>query len=143
MNLSAWQNRLASLPVSTRTEVWPDVEHHPGFEPYSQRCRNPVLQLMEKLSAVLVDGHAAWLVSNRNSLEASANRPLAITFVIAAAFADLKFSPQESEMLTLLLRLPGAAAHALEQHGFGFRNFPFFSLELENDPGVTRTMDQM
>src|SRR6476660_7606694 len=38
MDLSAWQNRLASLPVSTRTEVWPDVEHHPGFEPYSQRC---------------------------------------------------------------------------------------------------------
>jgi citrate synthase len=29
-------------------------------------------------------------------------------------------------MLYLLLRLPGAAAHALEQKQLGFKRFPFF-----------------
>ena len=38
-------------------------------------------------------------------------------------------------MLHLLLRLPGAAVHALEQKGYGHKNFPFFRIELENDPG--------
>jgi citrate synthase len=58
-----------------------------------------------------------------------------MTGVAAAAMIDLGFSPGEAEMLTLLLRLPGAAAHALEQGRQGFRRFPFFSIELENDPG--------
>jgi len=38
-------------------------------------------------------------------------------------------------MLHLMLRLPGAAVHALEQKEYGYKNFPFFSAELENDPG--------
>jgi citrate synthase len=38
-------------------------------------------------------------------------------------------------MLHLLLRLPGAAVHALEQKDYGYKNFPFFQIELENDPG--------
>ena len=38
-------------------------------------------------------------------------------------------------MLLLLLRLPGAAVHALEQKDIGHKNFPFFRVELENDPG--------
>jgi citrate synthase len=57
--------------------------------------------------------------------------------VAAAALIDLAFSPEQGEMLYLLLRLPGAAVHALEQQGYGWRRFPFFanSLKLENDPG--------
>ena len=38
-----------------------------------------------------------------------------------------------------VLRLPGAAAHALEQQRQGFRQFPFFALDLQNDPGVAAT----
>ena len=38
-------------------------------------------------------------------------------------------------MLYLLLRLPGAAAHALEQKQISHRNFPFFSLELAENAG--------
>jgi citrate synthase len=30
--------------------------------------------------------------------------------------------------------LPGAAAHALEQWQYGHKKFPFFTIELENDP---------
>jgi citrate synthase len=42
-------------------------------------------------------------------------------------------------MLFLLLRLPGAAVHALEQKDYGHKKFPFFRIELENDPGPTAT----
>jgi len=40
-------------------------------------------------------------------------------------------------MLFLLLRLPGAAVHSLEQKKLGWRKYPFFGdgLTLTNDPG--------
>jgi citrate synthase len=53
--------------------------------------------------------------------------------VAAAALADLGFSPEQGEALHLLLRLPGAAAHALEQRQHGHKRFPFFSVELDNE----------
>ena len=53
----------------------------------------------------------------------------------ACVLHDLGFSPDEGEMLCLLLRLPGAAAHALEQQTVGFKQFPFYRLEL--DPAAT------
>jgi len=39
---------------------------------------------------------------------------------------ELEFLPQEAEMLFLLLRLPGAAIHSLEQERLGWRKYPFF-----------------
>ena len=75
-----------------------------------------------------------WLEANRLSLEAAAGLPLAMSGVISAAFADLGFTPEQGEMLHLLLRLPGAAAHALEQSHRNYKEFPFFQVELENDP---------
>lgn len=44
-------------------------------------------------------------------------------------------------MLFLLLRLPGAAAHSLEQKKLGWRKYPFFGdkLTLTVDPGAKRT----
>jgi citrate synthase len=56
-----------------------------------------------------------------------------MTSVAAAAYHDLGFSAEQAEALHLLLRLPGAAAHALEQQGKGYRNFPFYSVELQDD----------
>ena len=55
----------------------------------------------------------------------------------AAAFYDLGFNPRQGEMLFLLLRLPGAAAHSLEQRENGWRNYPYFgnAVHLEDDPG--------
>jgi citrate synthase len=50
--------------------------------------------------------------------------------VAAAAFCDLGFDAQQGEMLYLLLRLPGAAAHALEQR-LAFKSFPFYDHEME------------
>jgi citrate synthase len=69
-------------------------------------------------------------------MENIAGHPLDISGVSAAAFADLGFQPEEGEMLYLLLRLPGAAAHALEQGRNGFKRFPFYPVELEDDPAA-------
>jgi citrate synthase len=61
-----------------------------------------------------------------------------MTGVAAAVLIDLGFSPRQGEMLYLLLRLPGAAAHALEQMDQGWRRYPFFAngLVLVDDPGA-------
>jgi citrate synthase len=60
-----------------------------------------------------------------------------MTGVIAAAFTDLELTDEQAEMLFLLLRLPGAAVHSLEQKKLGWRKYPFFGegLTLTNDPG--------
>ncbi|MFC5475250.1 citryl-CoA lyase [Paraherbaspirillum soli] len=134
-DLDLWCSRLAHPIPPTRTQVWPEPEHPPGFDPYGKRCTHPVLQTMAQLTALLPSGYLSWLARERPALEAAAGHPLAMTGVAAAALADLGFSASEGEMLTLLLRLPGAAAHALEQGKKGFRQFPFFALDLENDPG--------
>jgi citrate synthase len=71
-------------------------------------------------------------MENHRTLEAAAGRPLAMSGVAAAAFCDLGLPPEQGEMLYLLLRLPGAAAHALEQKRHDYRTFPFFRLDMEN-----------
>ena len=62
--------------------------------------------------------------------------PLALGAVTAAALADLGLTPGQGEMLCLLLRLPGAAAHALEQGGHGYAQFPFGAIELRAAPNL-------
>ena len=74
-----------------------------------------------------------WLQQNLPALEVAAGCPLALSGVAAAALADLGFTPEQGEMLHLLLRLPGAAAHALEQHSLGYKKFPFGTVELESE----------
>ena len=47
-------------------------------------------------------------------------------------------------MLYLMLRLPGAAVHALEQEKLGWRRYPFFNdgLKLTNDPGPVAASEE-
>jgi citrate synthase len=68
----------------------------------------------------------AWLERQRPDLEAAAGHPLGMTGVAAAAFFELGLDADQAEMLHLLLCLPGAAVHALEQREYGWRRFPFF-----------------
>lgn len=133
--VEAWQTAFTTPPSSSKMQVWPDAEHPPGFAPYGGQCAQPVLQTLEALSVNLGQGCAQWLADNRMRLEQLAGHPLAMPGVIAAALTDMGFTPTSGEMLTLLLRLPGAAAHALEQGENGFRRFPFFSIDITNDPG--------
>jgi citrate synthase len=135
-SLDAWCNYFEQPSNKMDADIWPDIEHMPGFEPYGNICSTIVQQTLISLCDIYSEQRLGWLVKNRKALERSAKRPLAMTGVVAAAFTDLSFSPEAGEMLYLLLRLPGAAAHALEQH-MQWRQYPFFrnGLILRNDPG--------
>lgn len=137
-DLALWQAGLAASPAENPADAWPAPGHPAGFDPHGVRCAGPVLQTLEHLAGVSPGPSLPWLQANRLSLEAAAGLPLAMSGVAAAALCDLGFTPAQGEMLHLLLRLPGAAAHALEQREYGHKNFPFFRLELENDPGTVR-----
>lgn len=133
-DLALWQSELSVKPVDDPADVWPAAGHPAGFDPYGVRCTTPVLQTLAHLAALVCAPSLDWLQTNRAALETAAGMPLAMVGVAAAALRDLGCTPEQGEMLFLLLRLPGAAAHALEQKDYGHKNFPFFRIELENDP---------
>ena len=134
-DLALWQKGVSEKPVADPADVWPVAGHPAGFDPYGVRCTAPVLQTLAYLSSLNCGPSLVWLQANRTALETAAGLPLAMSGLAAAAMRDLGFSPEQGEMLYLLLRLPGAAVHALEQKEYGHKNFPFFCIELENDPG--------
>mgnify|MGYP002700428253 CR=1 FL=1 len=140
-DLSLWQQKLTDYEDEQAVEVWPASEHSPGFDPYGASCATPVLQTLDHLTSIYSEGALAYLSTNRTQLEKFADCPLGMTGVIAAAFTDLDLSDEQAEILFLLLRLPGAAAHSLEQKKLGWRNYPFFGdgLTLTNDPGAKST----
>lgn len=125
-DLGAWQAFLKDPPRPERADIWTPLEHAPGFDPHGVRCATPVMQTLSALSAIGAGEHLAWLAEHRPSLEATAGAPLALSGVAAAALRDLGLDAEHGEMLYLLLRLPGAAVHALEQKRYGFKRFPFF-----------------
>lgn len=131
---AAWEAAFAA-PAAEGAGIWPRAEHPPGFEPHARRSSGIVETALRRL-APLGGPCLAWLCQSRPQLELAAGRGLAMTGVAAAAFVDLGFTPEQGEMLHLLLRLPGAAAHALEQRERGHKSFPFFALALQDDPGV-------
>ena len=135
-DLEAWRAHFAASAAEAGkiASVWPAPEHPSGFDPHGVRTATPVRRTLACLAALDVGPRLAWLEANREALEAVAGCPLTLSGVAGAAFADLGFSPEEGEMLHLMLRLPGAAAHALEQRRHGYKEFPFFAVELENDP---------
>lgn len=135
-DLDLWKARLAGPPEDPLSPagVWPRAGHAPGFDPHGTCPSTPVGQLLARLAGLDPASRCAWLLSRRGPLEAAAGRPLSLAGAAAAAFADLGFSGAEAEMLYLLLRLPGAAAHALEQGEFGHKRFPFYAIELEDAP---------
>lgn len=130
-DLAAWQAHVSqnfplTPPADELAQVWPALEHAPGFDPYGTSCATPVKQTLDALAAFSSGPHLKWLRDNRDALEAAAKKPLALCAVAAAALVDLGCEPAVGEMFYLLLRLPGAAAHALEQHERGWRTLPFY-----------------
>ena len=131
--IESWQRHLAAPPDEI-TFIWPTPEHPPGFDPHGVSTAMPVKQTLTCLAQQSIGPLLPWLESNRQKLEEETGLPLSLSGVSAAAFADLGFTPEQGEMLYLLMRLPGAAAHALEQTHYGYKKFPFFPVELDNDP---------
>lgn len=141
-DLEKWKSIITTPPQDERTDIWLPMEHVPGFDPHGASCTTPVRKTLSYLSGLDQGTSLVWLQHNRTDLEAITDAPLAMSGVAAAALNDLGLSPDQGEMLYLLLRLPGAAVHALEQKEYGWRRFPFFThaLELENDPGEKLSM---
>ena len=139
-DIAAWRQQLESASQSQDEDIWPAMEHVPGFDPNGVSCAAPIRQTLRYLSGCATGGPLSWLQQNREELERIAGSPLTMTGLTACAFVQLGFEPSQGEMLFLLLRLPGAAAHALEQEGYGWRRYPFFSgllqLAPEADPAV-------
>ena len=125
--LADWQQLITDPPQLEREDVWPPMEHAPGFDPNGVSCPTPVRKTLEHLVAVGKTTSLTWLHQHRPELEGFAGCPLAFSGVAAAALYDLAFLPEEAEMMFLLLRLPGAAVHSLEQEKLGWRKYPFFA----------------
>ena len=138
-DLKLWENRLSNPMKQERADVWLPIEHPPGFDPHGIKCATPICQTLTFLAQQCHGKALPWLNEYRNDLEKFADCPLAMTGVVAAALFDLGFDPRKGEMLFLLLRLPGAAIHALEQRENGWRKYPFFhdAIHLQDDPGPT------
>lgn len=121
--------------LATSDAGWPQREHPAGFDPHGASTPGIVLKTLSALAEMRAGPRLPWLLAHRTALETAAGMPLAMTGVAAAAFTDLGFDPMQGEMLHLLLRLPGAAAHALEQQtSYGFKRFPYPPVDLQDDP---------
>lgn len=125
--------RLASAWEKDHLDIWPQAEHPAGFDPYGASTPTVVLQTLDTLAGLGPFPYLAWLARNRAHLEEALGLPLSMVGVVAAAFTDLGFSAPQGEMLYLMLRLPGAAAHALEQTEQGFKRFPFYPVDWAPD----------
>ena len=136
-DIEKWKTMFVNPNELKRAEVWGEIEHTPGFDPNGVSCATPVKQTLKELAKFSQGTKLNWLLNHRNELENSTQIPLAMSSVIATAFVDLEMTPEQGEMLFLLLRLPGAAVHALEQKEYGWKKYPFFgpALKIENDPG--------
>jgi len=128
-DIDAWI-KWASQPADGDGSIWPESAHAPGFDPHGTSTATPVRQTLSCLAGISQGSCLPWLHGQRESLEKAVGLPLAMSGVAAAALVDLGFTPEQGEMLHLLLRLPGAAAHALEQRPLGYKKFPFGTVDL-------------
>ncbi|WP_444994285.1 citryl-CoA lyase [Aliikangiella sp. IMCC44359] len=124
-------------------DIWPELDHIPGFDPHGTVTSAVVITSLDQFKETITDGYLNWLYTNKSQLEKLASSPISLSSVVAAAFCDLKITEEQSEYLYLILRLPGAAAHAMEQRQLGWRNFPFFSesVQLESEPEPKKLPD--
>tara|TARA_R110001592_G_scaffold324870_3_gene604665 strand:- start:71564 stop:72409 length:846 start_codon:yes stop_codon:yes gene_type:complete len=136
-DIGEWKLTLLKPNEDSRADIWHPIEHGPGFDPNGINCPSVTLNILTILEAVWPGGALTWLKENRTLLEQYLGYPLAISGIAAAAFYDLELNEDQASMLYLIFRLPGAAAHALEQSSVPWNKFPFFgdAIELMDDPG--------
>lgn len=135
-DLTQWQNYLQHPNTASQIDVWPDMQFPPGFTTLGEHANPIVQQSLQQLAPLDSTGNCEWLSTHLVKLETMAQSPANLLLVCSAILYSLKFQPEQAEMLTLLLRLPGAAIHALEQQAMGYKSYPFFGdkLTLLDDP---------
>ena len=133
-DLDAWRRHLAGPWETPGATAWPTPQHPPGFDPHGVTTTLIVEQTLAYLSSLSPGPALPWLAAQHHELESLTGLPLSLAGVAAAALVDLDFTAQQAEILYLILRLPGAAAHALEQMGLGHKKFPFYEIEFDTKP---------
>lgn len=160
-NMQSWQRHIdrQMMKLSSQTsltdvdpdfetnaqDAWLALEHVAGFDPYGVSCPEPIMQCLDHFNRCGDFPSLQWLQQNRATLETQVGQPITLSFVVAAAFSDLEIEAEAAEMLHLLLRLPGAAAHTLEQRQRGWQDFPFYGdrLIVTNDPGQDHKTEEL
>lgn len=144
--ITAWQAcavGFADLPqqlaarvqqASNAVDIWPAHDCWPGFGPHGDVTPKPIRQTLTSLISHAPSGALAHLYEHLQSLSAQAGHGHNFCGVMAAACVDLGLSPAQGEMLHLLITLPGAAVHALEQADTGYKRFPYGDVDLLDDP---------
>lgn len=140
-SLSAWMEALQNVP-DVGGGVWPELDHAPGFDPAGREAPLPVIQLLDCLAGFSNTPRLGWLRTHHQELGRTVGGSLTMSAVAAAALADTGFTPEQSEYVFLLLRLPGAAAHALEQSSSGYKSFPFGHIHYDGVPVPELADDQ-
>ena len=140
--LNEWRQDLGTNPEEFGGTYWPEPQHTPGFEPHAEKTSLRTLQYLDALPQS--GSSTAWLQRHLTELEAAVESPISLVGVTAFAWRDIGLSAEQGEYLYLILRLPGAAAHALEQGALGWRRYPFFrqGIVLRNDPGPVGKEDK-
>ncbi|MEC5396565.1 hypothetical protein [Uliginosibacterium sp. H1] len=141
--VTAWRackGDFTALPTMLETtqnealDIWPRHASWPGFGPYDATTPLPVRQAIAQLARHVPDGALSYLDRHETALRSLAGEGLNFCGVSAAASFDLGLDAAQAEMLHLLLTLPGAAAHALEQRTTHYKAFPYGGVELGDDP---------
>lgn len=143
--LDTWLEKIPSYIDNAKdneTDAWLSLEHFPGFDPNGVQSTEAVRILFKLIMQANIDNESSelpttlWLQKVQPQLEEKVGYPLALTGLVGAIFHDLGLNPMQGEMLFLVLRLPGAAAHALDQYNRKFHEYPFFgsALRILNDP---------
>lgn len=128
--MHAWQDSEANVSIATRLTAHADPEGNwPGFSPLSRETPEAVFLCLTHLLASPLARCLTELREHEPALSRGATHGLSLIGVAAAAFVDLGLSPDQGEALFLLLRLPGALAHGMEQSGHRHKQFPFFTLD--------------
>lgn len=136
--LSNWTEYLNDPNLDYNEDVWSRIEHPPGFDPHGVSCSTPTEQTLSFLAELMPGSYLEWLAQNQSVLERQCGLPLAMSAVAAAALSDLGLSSSQAIMVYMILRLPGAAVHALEQETLGWKKFPAYgpAIHLSDDPGA-------
>ncbi|BDX06783.1 hypothetical protein [Planctobacterium marinum] len=121
-----------------REDIWEKFEHPPGFLPHASKTSAITLKFMDLRGKSGSYPAVNWLHKYYPDFEEATGMAVSTNFVAAACFYELGFSPEQAELCSLIIRLPGAAVHSLEAKNQGWKQFPFFGkqTELTSDPGV-------
>lgn len=124
MRLEAWLEPLSSRK---REGVWPAISTPAGWDEAVPCLSAPLEQLLFALKSAgsFNDAPLGWCCTHYSVLSQRHQASCTLPLIASTVFHTLGLTAVQGEMLFILLRLPGAAAHSAEQASLNYRDFPF------------------